>query len=51
MYILLDPERNCDLSHDRPGPSTGRTHHDRKNRNCLDYSQNLVVDSGGAQHQ
>jgi hypothetical protein len=34
---------DCDLLHDRPVLSIGRTPHDKQNRNCLDYSQNLVM--------
>jgi len=48
MYISLDTEKHCDLLHDRPVLSTGRTPHVKQNRNCLDYSQNLVMSPGGA---
>jgi hypothetical protein len=51
VYILLDTDKDCDLLHDRPFLSTGRTPHDKQNRNCLDYSQNLFMSPGGAQRQ
>jgi hypothetical protein len=41
--------RDCDLLHDRPDLSTGRTHHDKQNRNRLNYNQYLVMNPGGAE--
>jgi hypothetical protein len=42
---------DCELLYDRSDLSTGRTPHDKQSRNCLDYSQNLVMSPGGAQCQ
>jgi hypothetical protein len=39
-------DKDCELLHDRPVLSTGRTPHDKQNRNCFDYNQNLVVCPG-----
>jgi len=47
MYLLLDIDMNCDLLHNRPLLLTGRTPHDKQNRNCL----NLVMSLRGAQIQ
>jgi len=46
MYILRTQTRTvtCYMTH----PST---QHDKQNRNCLDYSQNLVMSPGGTQRQ
>jgi len=46
MYISLDTDKDCDLLHDRPVLSTGRTPHEKQNRNCLDYDQNPVMSPG-----
>jgi len=51
MYILLNTDKDCDLLQDRPVLSTGRTPHDKQNRSCLDYNQNLVISPRGAQRQ
>jgi len=51
MYISLGTDKDCDVLHDRPVLSTGRTPHDKQNRNCLDYNQNLVMSPGGARSQ
>jgi hypothetical protein len=37
MYISLDR----DPLHDRPVHLTGRTFHDKQNRNCFDFTENL----------
>jgi hypothetical protein len=42
MYKLLDTNNGCDL-YDRPVLSTGRTPHNKQNRNCFDCNQNLVT--------
>jgi len=47
ICISLDTDKDCDLLHDRPVLSTGRTPCDKQNRNSLDYSQNLVTSPGG----
>jgi len=31
-------DKDCDLTCDRPVLSSGRTPHDKENRNCPDYS-------------
>jgi hypothetical protein len=46
MHILLDTDKDCDLLHDRPVLSTGRTPHDKQNRTCL-----VVMSPGGVQRQ
>jgi hypothetical protein len=51
IYVSLDTDKDCDLLHVRPVLSTGRTPHDKQNRNFLDYIQNLVTSPGGAQPQ
>jgi len=51
MYISLDTDKDCDLLHERPVLSTGRTPHDKQNRSCLDHNQNLVMSPGGANCQ
>jgi hypothetical protein len=40
-----------DQLEDRTVLDLGRTPHDKQNRNCLDYSQNLVMSPRGAQCQ
>jgi len=35
----------------RPVLVTGRTPYGKQNRNCLSYSQNLVLSPGGSQRQ
>jgi len=49
--ILLDGDEDCDLLHDTPVLSTGRTPHDKQNRSCHDYNQNPVMSTGGDQRQ
>jgi len=51
MYISLDTNKDCDLLHNKPVLSTGRTPNEKQNRNWLDYSQNLVMSPRGAQSQ
>jgi len=34
-----------------PVLSTGKTPHDKRNRNCLGYNQNLFMSPGGVRHQ
>jgi len=46
MYIYV-----TNTETDRPVLSSGRTPHEKQNRNCLDYSQNLVTSVRGAQCQ
>jgi len=46
MYISHDTDKESDLLHDRAVLSTGRMPHDKQNRNCLDYNQNLVMCPG-----
>jgi hypothetical protein len=41
----------CDLLHDRPVLSSGRTAHDKQNSNCLDCNQNLAMSLRVAQNQ
>jgi hypothetical protein len=41
-------DKDCDLLHDRPVLSMGRTPHDKQNCNCLDYSHHLAVSPEGA---
>jgi len=48
MNLLLDTDKDCDLSHDRPVLSTGRTPPDKQDRKCLDYNQNLIASPGGS---
>jgi len=43
-YIYdTNKDKDCDLLQDRPVLPSGRTPHDKQNRNCLEYSQNLVM--------
>jgi hypothetical protein len=51
MYISLDTDKDCDLLHDGPVQSTGRTSHDKQNRNCLGYNQNQVMSFGRTPRQ
>jgi hypothetical protein len=51
MYTSLDTDKDCDLLHDRPVFSTGRTPHDKQSHNCLHYNQNLVMSPREAQSQ
>jgi hypothetical protein len=51
MYISLDTDTDCDLLYDRTFLSTGRTPHEKQNRNCLDYNENLVMSPGGVRCQ
>jgi hypothetical protein len=52
LYVHIDnTNKYCDLLQDRPAPSTGRTPHDKQNRNCLDCNQNLLMSPGGARSQ
>jgi hypothetical protein len=53
MYICIYrlTDKDCDLLQDRPLLSTGRTSHGKQNRNCLDYSQNLVMSPGWVRRQ
>jgi hypothetical protein len=44
-------DKDCDLLQDTPVLPSGRTPHDKQNRNCLEYSQNLVMSPTGAQRQ
>jgi len=43
-YMSLDTDMDCDLLHDRPVLSTGRTPHDKKKKK-------LVTSPRGAQRQ
>jgi hypothetical protein len=43
MYISIDTEKDYNLLYDRSVLSIWRTPYDKKNLNCLVYSQNLVV--------
>jgi hypothetical protein len=51
VYISLNTDKDCDLLHDRPVLSAGRTPNDEQSLNCLDYNQNLVMSPRGAQRQ
>jgi len=50
-YLIVNRNKECDLLQDRPVLLTGRTPHDKQNRNYLDYSQNMVMSPRGAQCQ
>jgi len=50
MYISLDIDMDCGL-YMTPVLSTGKSPHDKQNRSCLDYNQNVVMSPGGAQRQ
>jgi hypothetical protein len=50
VYIV-STDRDCDLLQYRPTFRSGRTPHDKQNRNCPDYSQNLVMSFTGTQYQ
>jgi len=43
MYISFDTDKDCDLFIADPVILTGRTAHDKQNRNCPEHSQNLVM--------
>jgi hypothetical protein len=49
--VLTVTGKEYDLLQDRPVLSTGKTPHDKQNRNCLEYNQNLVMSPRGAQRQ
>jgi hypothetical protein len=51
MYILLDTDKGRELLRERPVLSAGRMPHDKRNRSCLYYNQNLVMSPGEAEHQ
>jgi hypothetical protein len=44
FYIYItNADKDCDLLQDRPVLPSERTPHDKQNRNCPDYSQNMVM--------
>jgi hypothetical protein len=48
MYIYItNTDKDYDLLQDRPTLPSGKTPHDKLYRNCLEYSQNLVMSSRG----
>jgi len=49
--ISLDTDKDRYLLLDRLVLRTGWTPHDKQNRDCLDYNQNVVMSTGGARRQ
>jgi len=47
---IANTDKDCDLLWDIPVLSTGRTPHEKQNRNCIDYNENLVMSTGVARH-
>jgi hypothetical protein len=44
---ITKSDKDCDLLQDRIILPSGKTPHDKQNRNCLNYSQNLAMSPEG----
>jgi len=51
MCTSLETDKKYDLLYDRIFLATGRMSHDKQNRDCLVYSQGLVMRPRGARAQ